>query len=142
MPVMKRMLVIAALLLIPAALAWGSQVLTRPAGSPEIGDASVTVSVVPTTTRVRRRRPPGRSSEVRPEPEPESRPHRRSPTRRHPRPPCSGPGSRSGWSDVARQPLPTPQVDWDDDWDDDDLGDDDLSDDGDSGDDDWDDDDD
>ncbi|WP_231913148.1 hypothetical protein [Rhodococcus sp. 852002-51564_SCH6189132-a] len=95
MPVMKRMLVIAALLLIPAALAWGSQALTRPAGSPEIGDASVTVSVVPA-----------------PVPDP-------------------------GWSDVARQPLPTPQVEWDDDWDDDgdDSGDD-------SGDDDWDDDDD
>lgn len=131
MPVMKRMLVIAALLLIPAALAWGSQVLTRPAGSPEIGDASVTVSVVPTTTEPAASSPGTGTPEVRPEPEQESAPAPSVPGTQTP-PPAVVPDP--GWSDVARQPLPTPQVEWDDDdWDDD--GDD-------SGDDDWDDDDD
>ncbi|UPW04543.1 hypothetical protein M1C57_00125 [Rhodococcus pyridinivorans] len=134
MPVMKRMLVIAALLLIPAALAWGSQALTRPAGSPEIGDASVTVSVVPTTTEPAAPSPGAEAPEIRPEPEQDSASAPSVPgTQTSPPAVVPAPVPDPGWSDVARQPLPTPQVEWDDDWDDD--GDD-------SGDDDWDDDDD
>ncbi len=127
MPVMKRMLVIAALLLIPAALAWGSQVLTRPAGSPEIGDASVTDSVVPTTTGSVAPSPGAEASEVRPETEQESASAPSVPDTQAPPPAVvPDPVPDPGWSDVQRQPLPTPRVDWDDDdWDDDDWDDDD-----------------
>jgi hypothetical protein len=158
MAVVKRISALVALLVIPAGLAWAGQALGGNAGSPDVGNASITVSVEPSDDADRRNDvenpattspsetpvPPAGASEApvvtesgtAPTPgvtgAPAVPPVANTPT------PSSPP-----ISDVQRQPIPAPQQQWDDDWDnddrDDDGGDDDWDDDADEGD-DWDDD--
>lgn len=137
MALVKRISALAALLVVPIGLAWAGQALGSGAGSPEVGDSSITMVVDPRSETEQ----PGTL------PAQPSSPHEPAPAPEQPAPEVTAPAvvpepSPPTWSDVQRQPLPVPQ--WDDgggDWDDDDDWDDDWGDDDDWDDsDDWDDD--
>jgi hypothetical protein len=148
MAVAKRISALVALLVIPAGLAWAGQLLGGHAGSPDVGNASITVSVDPRSPGDADYVPGTHSSSPGPgsvgepiAPGPDVVPPAPVPTVEPVTPPAANtaPPASPQISDVQRQPLPAPATQWDDDWDDDD--DDDWDDDGWDDDDDWDDDD-
>lgn len=148
MAVVKRISALVALLVIPAGLAWAGQAIGGNAGSPDVGNASITVSVEPTDDADHRDAagnpvssssdtpvPPAGASEA-----PVITESGTAPTPGVTGAPAVPPAANTPTpssppiSDVQRQPIPAPQQQWDDDWDDDwDDGEDDRDDDADEG---------